>query len=153
MRTAILTLVISLTVSLAGHAQSLLPREGDRVRYDIQIDFKKAYVSGLCTMVGDEGAVKASIVNEFGVSAIDFIYRPARDKVKIVSLFGPLDKWYIRLLLRKNLKELMHRMQQGQTTYADQKHHVTYTLTPHQTTTDIPSTPDTDPTTTDDTER
>lgn len=133
MRTAILTLVMILTVSLAGHAQSLLPGEGDRVRYDIQIDFKKAYVSGLCTMVGNEGEVKASIVNEFGVSAIDFIYRPARDKVKIVSLFGPLDKWYIRLLLRKNLKALMHQLQQGNTSYTDQRHHVTYTLTPHKT--------------------
>ena len=125
MRTAILTLVMILTVSLAGHAQSLLPGEGDRVRYDIQIDFKKAYVSGLCTMVGNEGEVKASIVNEFGVSA--------RDKVKIVSLFGPLNKWYIRLLLRKNLKALMHQLQQGNTSYTDQRHHVTYTLTPHKT--------------------
>lgn len=151
MRTTILTLLMILTVSLAGYAQSLLPGEGDRVRYDIQIDFKKAYVSGVCTMLGDEGTVKASVVNEFGVSAIDFIYRPDSDKVKIVSLFGPLDKWYIRLLLRKNLKELMHRMKQGQTTYADPKHHVTYTLTPPQTPTD--TTIPTDPTTTDDTER
>lgn len=144
MRTIILTLL--LTLSLAGQAQSLLPGEGERVRYDIQIDFQKAYVSGLCTMLGDEGTVKASVVNEFGVSAIDFIYRPDRDKVKIVSLLGQLDKWYIRLLLRKNLKALMHQLQQGHTTYADQKHHVTYTLTPHTATLETTTTPPADDT-------
>ncbi len=144
MRTIILTIL--LTLSLTGQAQSLLPGEGERVRYDIQIDFRKAYVSGLCTMLGDEGAVKASVVNEFGVSAIDFIYRPDRDKVKIVSLLAQLDKWYIRLLLRKNLKALMHQLQQGHTTYADHKHHVTYTLTPHTATLETTTTPPADDT-------
>ena len=130
MKRYILLFITLLTLSLAVQAQSLLPGEGERVRYGMQIDFKKAYVSGVCVMLGDEGAVKASLVNEFGVSAIDFIYYPQRNKVKIVSVISQLNKWYIRMMLRRDLRALMHEMEKGNLSYANEKYHITYNLQP-----------------------
>ena len=77
-------LLVLLLLSVSSELFSQVPfphKDGERARYDVKIDIKKAYISGVCMMVMDEGIVKASIVNEFGLSAVDFTYNPTKDKV------------------------------------------------------------------------
>ena len=94
MKHILLTLLLFTT--LTAVAQSLPSAEGERQRYGIQIDFGKASVSGVCMMLMEDGMIKGSIVNEFGVSFLDFTYSPAADRVQLVSVIAMLDKWYIR---------------------------------------------------------
>ena len=102
-----------------------LPQQnGDRERYDVQIDIKKAYISGICVMLKEDDVIKASVINEFGVSATDFTY--ANDKITLVNLMKQLDKWYIRRTLRKDLRNVMHNLQEGKEKYENTKYNITY---------------------------
>lgn len=129
----VLALVLLLVGVQRSMAQQFPPTEGNRLRYNVLIDIKKAYISGVCLMLTEEGVVKASIVNEFGVSAMDFTYSPEKDKVKIVSVMSKLNKWYIRKLLKKDLREVMHCLKEGKTHYDDVKFSISYTFTPAET--------------------
>ena len=113
-------------VASAG-AQSLYPRNaGDKVRTSAMIEMPKGYVSGVCVMYNDGTDVKASIFNEFGISAMDFVYDPQKDKVKLVSVMKMLDKWYIRKLLKKDLLKVVHNLQQGKEGYRNEKYKIDY---------------------------
>ena len=105
-----------------------LPPEGERARFTAYIELPKAYISGVCILVNDEGLIKGSLFNEFGVSALDFTYNPERKKVKLHHVMKMMDKWYIRYVLRKDLAQLMQRLQQGETSYENQRRHIKYTL-------------------------
>lgn len=72
-------------------------------RYVFQIDTGKAGITGILIMRQDEDAVRGCMINEFGVSALDFVYSRKSRKVKLLSVVSFLDKWYIRPVLRKDL--------------------------------------------------
>ncbi len=111
----------------AADAQSLYPeKSGDKVRTSAMIEIPKGYVSGICVMHNDGEEVKASIFNEFGISAIDFIYYPQKDKVKIADVMAMLDKWYIRKLLKKDLLKVVHNLRQGKGEYRNEKYKIDY---------------------------
>lgn len=107
--------------------QSLYPKNaGDKVRTSAMIEMSKGYVSGVCVMYNDGTEVKASIFNEFGISAIDFVYDPQKDKVKLVSVIEMLNKWYIRKLLKKDLLKVVHNLQQGKEGYRNERYKIDY---------------------------
>jgi len=115
--------------SLHITAQNDFPfNKGDRTRYAVQIDFTKAYISGVCIMLNDGEIIKASVVNEFGVSALDFTYNMTNRKVKILNVMGKMNKWYIKKVLKKDLKQVMFRLQLGEYTYEDAKYKIKYTF-------------------------
>ena len=108
-------------------AQTLYPQnQGDKVRSSAMIEMPKGYVSGICVMYNDGTDVKASIFNEFGISAIDFVYNPQKDKVKLVSVIKMLNKWYIRRLLKSDLRKVIHKLQQGEGEYRNEKYKIDY---------------------------
>lgn len=110
-----------------ARAQRLYPHgEGDKVRTSALIEMPKGYVSGICVMYNDGENVKASIFNEFGISAIDFIYEPKKDKVKLESVIRMLDKWYIRKLLKSDLCKVMHCLQQDKGEYRNERYKIDY---------------------------
>ena len=90
----------------------------------------KAYISGVCILVRDFTEVKGSVFNEFGISAIDFSYHLKKDKVKIISVMNMIDKWYIRKVLKTDLRTLLHCLQKGETHYNDKKYKLNYTFIP-----------------------
>lgn len=98
--------------------------------YSIEIDLGRAYVSGICILAPNEDGLKGSIFNEFGVSAMDFTYTASRDKVKINSLLGKLNKWYIRRMLQGDLRELLHNIARGQYSYHNARRNIYYTFSP-----------------------
>lgn len=122
-------LSITLFAAPAAHAQNTFPaKEGEKVRYSVQIDFGKAYLSGIGIMAYVDGEVLGSVFNEFGVSALSFSYNPQKDKVKLLSIIGKLNKWYIRRVIRKDMKKVIAVLKEGGTTYTNQKYHITYTF-------------------------
>jgi hypothetical protein len=41
-----------------------------------------------------------------------------------------LDRWYIKRVLKKDMRELIHRLQQGQSEYQNERYHIQYRFTP-----------------------
>ena len=105
------------------------------MRYTAYIEMPKAYLSGICILWHDGDMVKGSLFNEFGVTALDFTYYIYKEKVKLHDVMAQMDKWYIRRVLKKDLRQLMLQLQQGKTTYENQRQHIKYQLTPiaHET--------------------
>lgn len=125
-----IALLSLLTLPLQAQQERLFPDSvGSKVRYSATIEMSKGYVSGVCIMVNDEGVIKGSLFNEFGISAIDFTYQPERKKVKLLSVIKMLDKWYIKKVLRKDLVQVMENLSKGISSYHDKKFKIDYNFT------------------------
>ncbi len=122
-------LISALLLCLAAHAASFPTADGERARYDAVIEMGRGYVSGVCILVADNGEVKGCLVNEFGISALDFIYNPQTKKVKLVHVIKLLDKWYIRRTLRSDLAKVMQNLAEGVMTYRNEKRKIDYKFT------------------------
>ena len=127
-QTKISLLACLLCSSIAVMAQ--LPQSnGERMRYDVNIEMPKGYISGICVMTYDEDKLKGAVVNEFGVTAMAFTYNERKDKVKLVNVIDMLDKWYIRRVLRSDLREVIHGLRNGNDTYINEKRKIKYQFT------------------------
>ncbi len=125
----ILATILALAFSASVTAGDLLPKEeGQSVRTDVMIDMPRGYVSGMCVMQRRGDDINACILNEFGITAIAFVYDGLKDEVRLVSLIDMLDKRRVRRTLRKDLRHLIHNMREGKDTYTNEKHNITYTL-------------------------
>ena len=112
-------------------AQATFPQtEGESVRYTANIELPKGYLSGVCVLLLEDETVKGCLFNEFGITALSFTYSLRRDKVKLHDVVAMMDKWYIRRVLRRDLKALMHCLQAGTTQYPNERQHITYKMTP-----------------------
>lgn len=77
-------------------------------RYSFQIEMNKAFISGVLLANEDDGIINGSMINEFGVSAIDFTYSKKKQKVKILNVVSFLNRWFIKMVLKKDLKFCIH---------------------------------------------
>ncbi len=112
-------------------AQCYIPQEeGEKIPLGAKIEMEKGYISGSAMLLHKDGEIKGSVFNEFGISAIDFSYDLKKKNVKIYSIIGMLDKWYIKKVIKKDLAKLMQALQEGKTTYVDEKYKITYTFEP-----------------------
>lgn len=119
-----------LTSVLPIEAQSLFPDSvGQKQKYAATIEMKKGYISGICMMANEGEVVKGCLFNEFGISAIDFSYRPTDGKVKLLGVIKMLDKWYIKRVLRRDLALLMQNLRMGKEAYRDEKYKIDYKFT------------------------
>ena len=103
--------------------------EGDKVRYNLQVEIRDSFLSGICIMVNNDGIIASSIVNEFGISLMDFIYSEQKDKVKLCNMIKPLDRWYVKRLLKRSLRGMLKAMKSGDTEYIDEKNRIKYVFT------------------------
>lgn len=126
-----ISIVLLSSLSCGMAAQNLLPDTlGARKSYQAMITMPKGYVSGVCMMVRDSTGIVGSLFNEFGFSALDFRYHERKDKVEIVHAMALMDKWYIRKVLRNDLRMLLQSLAKGDTLYEDKKYKLTYVFTP-----------------------
>lgn len=126
-----ISLQLLLLLAATAYGQRLFPQsEGERMRYQATIEMERGYVSGVCVAVCDADGVRGCLFNEFGITALDFSYDPVKDRVRLHGLVAMLDHWYIRRTLRRDLRSLIHCLQQGQTTYENRRRHISYTFTP-----------------------
>ena len=116
-----------LALPISVQAQTTFPSaEGERAKYVAYIEMPKAYVSGICVLLQEDGLIKGSLFNEFGLTALDFTYNPQRDKIKLHSVMKMMDKWYIRKVLKKDLRQVMKTLKEGHTEYTNQRRHIVY---------------------------
>ncbi len=127
---SIALLLLFCSIGIQAKSYSFPKNEGEKARYSVQIDFKKAYISGVGIMAMQDGVINGSVFNEFGVSALAFSYNPKKDKVKILSVISKMNKWYIKKVLKRDLRQMMHLLANDETTYKDEKFNITYTFTP-----------------------
>ena len=79
-------------------------------RYTFQIETPKAYLSGILITKAQDDCIIGSLVNEFGVSAIDFSFNIEKDKLKLINVVSFLNKWYIKKTLNSDLKFCIHQI-------------------------------------------
>lgn len=99
---------------------------GAKVSYAAMIEIPGGYVSGICLLVNDDGIIKGCLVNEFGISALEFTYQVGQEEVELVSIAKLLDKWYIKRVLRKDLAQVLMNLKSGIFTYKDEKYKIDY---------------------------
>lgn len=114
-------------------------------RYTFQIENSNSVVSGILITSENNGDIRGSMINEFGVSALDFIYTKKNEKIKILNVISFLNKWYIKRVLRNDIKYCLHILygiplkgksnyevvkSVEQTSIINNKWHLKYTLTP-----------------------
>jgi hypothetical protein len=131
MRSCLLFISLLLSVLTSRlYAQTTFPADGESIRYTAYIEMEKGYVSGICILHRDGDTVHGSLFNEFGITALDFTYRLEKKKVKLHTVMPMMSKWYIRKVLKKDLRQLMTGLQNGETTWKDERYHIEYQLTP-----------------------
>lgn len=139
-----LLLISLLFASLASHAQALQYDTDSLRRYNSTITFGKAALTGICLIKDVDGEVRGTIVNEFGIKALDFAYNKRRDKVKLQNVIKFMDRWYIKKVVKADIatllrtentqKQLRRRTltvtPEGSVSLTNEKYNINYTFTP-----------------------
>ena len=111
------------------NAQVCFPSaHGEKAKYSAYIDMPQGYVSGVCVLFNEGTVIQGSLFNEFGITALSFSYDIKKEKIKLYSVVKLMDKWYIKKILKKDLKQLMKCLQKGESVYQNEKYHITYSF-------------------------
>ena len=103
-----------LAICLTTMAQDYLLPLGGRQQYSVTISARGAEITGICMVKTDGEGSRGAIVNEFGLHALDFTLTVDRSKAKVLNVLPMMDRWYIRRVLRKDLRLLFGATQTGQ---------------------------------------
>lgn len=98
---------------VAVAADYLLPLDG-RQEYSVAITARGAEITGVCIVKTDAEGSRGAIVNEFGIHALDFMVSPDRRKVKLLNVIPMMDRWYVRRVVKKDLRTLFNAMADGE---------------------------------------
>lgn len=96
-------ILISLFLSLVGIAVAGA-RTPDVERRAFEIELERGHISGILVTRADDSRIVGTMVNEFGVTALSFVYHRSKDKIELMDVLKMLDKWYIKKVLRNDLK-------------------------------------------------
>lgn len=124
-----------MTVSVIASARAA-EAEGRFARYNIRIDMKEAYISGICMIRDDESLITASVINEFGVSMMTLSHDKAKDKTKLVNCIKQLRNPMIRKVLKQDFQIIFSEYQKqdpasdNRIEYTNTKHRITYNFIP-----------------------
>ena len=106
-------------------------------RMSVEISFEKGGITGVCLLRKEEQTVSGTIMNEFGIKVFDFVYYRQRDKLRLFNVIEMLDKWYIRRVVRRDLKQVLPDLPPvSEYRYENRKRHIHYLFTPLPTTED-----------------
>lgn len=74
------------------------------VRRAISMDMDKGHISGILLTKRDGDVIVGTVVNEFGITALSFVYSKVTGKIQLENIVGFLDKWYIKRVLKNDIK-------------------------------------------------
>jgi len=110
-------------------------------QYSVTIEMPRGSLSGICLIKTDASGSKGSLVNEFGIHALDFTVSTDRRKVRLLHVIDRMNKWYIKRILRRDLRFLFLNKESAQdrrrevivagdtTILHNKKYRITYTFT------------------------
>lgn len=145
--TSLLVVLCFSSLMAIGNRHTIIVAEdtADTNEYSLLMSFKGHEISGICIIknLTNNNAV-GTIINEFGIKAFDFSYY--HGKVKLSNVIKPLNKWYIRKVLKKDFsfilenlrsdrdvntkKRSITRLHNGEINIINKKYNIQYTLTP-----------------------
>lgn len=127
-----LLILIASIIAIDAHGESNYPDSiGDITRHEFIMEMPKAYVSGIMILRRIEPTqIRGSLVNEFGISLLDFSYDESKRKLKIESLMKQLDKWYVRRLLKKDIPRVLEAMHGNEEKYENSSCKLKYFFKP-----------------------
>lgn len=117
-------------------------------QYNVGIQARGNNISGIALMEqAADGGIVGTIVNEFGVKVFDFMRTSG--KTKLLNVIAPLNKWYIRRILKKDVgiilsslydttspakiakgKRIVEQENDGRLTLTNQRYKIVYTFSP-----------------------
>lgn len=97
------SLLVSFALS-AGVTDMKSVEDATMHRYQFELEKPGAGISGILLLQRDGDEIKGSLINEFGVSALDFVYNESNGGLKLINVVSFLDKWYIKRVLKRDLK-------------------------------------------------
>lgn len=98
-------LLISLLIIFTIHSVS--QERSDLIQYRVHIEARGRTASGIAIMEQkSDNTIIGTLVTDFGVKIFDFS-RSQSNKMKIENVISPLNKWYIRRVLRKDLSFIL----------------------------------------------
>lgn len=110
---------------------SLYPQKDSAVvKLQTMIEMQQGYISGICILSHKGDSIRGVIFNEFGITAMEFRYAISNDEVRLTAVLPMIDKWYIRSVIRKDLREVLHALRDGQTVWQDEKYKIKFKFTP-----------------------
>ena len=105
-RRCLLLSSLLLVAVVAEAGDFLLPLAG-RQQYSVLISARGAELTGVCIVKTDStGESRGAIVNEFGIHAMDFTLSADRRRVRLLNVMPQMDRWYIRRVVRADLRVL-----------------------------------------------
>ncbi len=105
----------------------LLPCKAQR-EYHLLMQVKGQELTSICVIdTVSDGNLVGTVINEFGAKAFDFTY--TNGKVKVLNVVAFLDKWYIRRVLRRDLKHILPTLPPDKESYYKRRW-ISYTFTP-----------------------
>lgn len=102
------SLIALLTFNLSANEVDSVMQASPLQKHTFQIETSKGFISGILLVSEDDENINGSMINEFGVSAIDFSYSKKKQKVKLLSVVSFLNKWYIKQVLKNDIKFCLH---------------------------------------------
>ena len=109
-------LLISVLLLICQNPVHAMRIENDSVvckEYNLLMQVRGHEVTAICIMnIEADAHVVGTIINEFGVKVFDFTYD--NGKAQILNVIGPLDKWYIRKVLKGDFSFILSNIGRGE---------------------------------------
>ncbi len=114
MRSCLLLInVLMVMCHLTCRAQDAVPDSVVSSEYTLFMQARGHELTGICVVSYEsEDSITGTIVNEFGVKVFDFVM--TGDKAKVFNVIKPLDRWYIRRVLRGDVNFIFRNIRQGE---------------------------------------
>lgn len=71
--------------------------------YNAYLTFRENGISGICALRVGSNGISGTLVNEFGIKAMDFMFKKGDKRVRISNVIPFLNKWYIRKIIVSDL--------------------------------------------------
>ena len=95
------------TELLANDCPYLMSIDSEQTaQYRVQLQFRDATLDGICVIKVVENEIRGVIVNDFGVRAFGFSVSLNRKKIKLHDVMPMLDRWFIKRVIKQDLKVL-----------------------------------------------
>lgn len=112
-RCLLLISILLLTCLNHIHAMQIANDSVVSKEYNLLMQVRGHEVTAICIMNMEADAhIVGTVINEFGIKVFDFIY--ANGKAQILNVLGPLNKWYIKKVLRGDFSFILSNIGRGE---------------------------------------